>query len=89
MFIVDHPEADKECEVVVVKDVAGDGYTLQVKLPWTVLGIEPKTGMELLFDVAIDNSDDGEARLQQLVWSGTGKNSGDRGAGGRGRLVEN
>lgn len=89
VFIVDHPEADKECEVVVVKDVAGDGYTLQVKLPWTVLGIEPKTGMELLFDVAIDNSDDGEARLQQLVWSGTGKNSGDRGAWGRGRLVEN
>ncbi|MFA6287725.1 MAG: hypothetical protein WC661_10110 [Opitutaceae bacterium] len=45
--------------------------------------------MELLFDVVIDNSDDGDFRLQQLVWSGTGKNSGDRGAWGRARLVEN
>ncbi|MDF3056957.1 MAG: hypothetical protein K0R17_1172 [Rariglobus sp.] len=89
VFVVDHPDAGKECSVVVVKDVAGDGYTLQVRLPWSVLGFEPKTGMELLFDVAIDNSDDGEFRLQQLVWSGTGKNSGDRGAWGRARLVEN
>ena len=89
VFVVDHPEAGKECSVVVVKDVAGDGYTLQVRLPWSVLGIEPKSGLEMLFDVAIDNSDDGETRLQQLVWSGTGKNSGDRGAWGRARLVEN
>ncbi|MDF3057980.1 MAG: hypothetical protein K0R17_2195 [Rariglobus sp.] len=89
VFIVDHPEAGKDCSVVVVKDVSGDGYTVQVRLPWTVLGFEPKTGLEMLFDVAIDNSDDGDARLQQLVWSGTGKNSGDRGAWGRARLVEN
>lgn len=89
VFIVDHPESGKECSVVVVKDVSGDGYTLQVRMPWSVLGMTPKTGMELLFDVAIDNSDDGETRLQQLVWSGTGKNSGDRGAWGRARLVEN
>jgi hypothetical protein len=89
VFVVDHPDAGKECSVVVVKDVSGDGYTLQVRLPWSVLGITPKTGMELLFDVAIDNSDDGDFRLQQLVWSGTGKNSGDRGAWGRARLVEN
>jgi hypothetical protein len=89
VFIVDHPASGKECRALVVKDVSGDGYTLQVELPWAVLGFEPKAGMELLFDVAIDNSDDGEVRLQQLVWSGTGKNSGDRGAWGRARLVEN
>ena len=89
VYIADHPEAGKQCSIVVVKDVSGAGYTVQVRLPWSVLGIEPKTGLELLFDVAIDNSDDGEFRLQQLVWSGTGKNSGDRGAWGRARLVEN
>lgn len=89
VFVVDHPEAGAACDVLVVKDVSGDGYTLQARIPWTVLGIEPKTGMELLFDVAIDNSDDGESRAQQLVWSGTEKNSGDRGAWGRARLVEN
>ena len=89
VFVIDHPDAGKECSVIVVKDVAGDGYTLQVRLPWSVLGFEPAAGMELLFDVAIDNSDDADVRSQQLVWSGTGKNSGDRGAWGRARLVEN
>jgi hypothetical protein len=89
VFVVDHPAAGTDCEVLVVKDVSGDGYTLQVRMPWSVLGIEPKAGMELLFDVAIDNSDDGETRAQQLVWSGTDKNSGDRGAWGRARLVDN
>jgi len=89
VFVVDHPEKGAACEVLVVKEVTGDGYTLQARIPWSVLGIEPKAGMELLFDVAIDNSDDGESRAQQLVWSGTGKNSGDRGAWGRARLVEN
>jgi hypothetical protein len=89
VFVVDHPEAGKECAAFVTKEVSGDGYTLQVRLPWSVLGIEPKDGMELLFDVAIDNSDDGDMRLQQLVWSGTDKNSGNRGAWGRARLVEN
>lgn len=89
VHVVDHPDAGRECSVVMVKDVAGDGYTLQVRIPWSVLGVEPKSGQELLFDVAIDNSDDGETRLQQLVWSGTDKNSGDRGAWGRARLVDN
>ncbi|HSI08409.1 MAG TPA: sugar-binding protein [Rariglobus sp.] len=87
--VVDHPEAGAACRVLVVKEVSGDGYTLQVELPWSVLGFTPKAGMEFLFDVAIDNSADGETRLQQLVWNGTGKNSGDRGAWGRARLVEN
>jgi hypothetical protein len=89
VFVTDHPEAGKACRVLAVKEVSGDGYTLQVELPWSVLGFEPKPDMELLFDVAIDNSDDGEMRANQLVWNGTEKNSGDRGAWGRARFVEN
>lgn len=89
VFVVDQPDAGKACEIVVVKDVAGDGYTVQVRLPWSVLGITPQANAELLFDVAINNSDDGLTRAQQLVWSGNEKNSGERGAWGRARLVEN
>jgi hypothetical protein len=89
VFVVDHPEDGARCTILVVKDVTGDGYTLQVRIPWDVLGITPRSDMELLFDVAIDNSDDGETRAQQLVWNGTDKNSGDRAAWGRARLVEN
>lgn len=91
VHFIDHPdpEAGAKCELVVVKDVSGAGYTLQVRIPWEVLAIEPRDGMELLFDVGIDNSDDGQVRVQQLVWSGTDKNSGDRGAWGRARLSDN
>ncbi len=89
VHIVDHPDAGALCRVLVIKDVTGDGYTLQAELPWKALGIEPRADLELLFDLAIDNSDDGIARLQQLVWNGTAKNSGDRSVWGRARLVEN
>lgn len=89
VFVVEHPAAGAKCDLVVVPNVSGDGYTVQVRLPWSVLGFEPKAGMELLFDVAIDNSDDGDFRQQQLVWSGTAKNSGDRGVWGRARLTDN
>jgi hypothetical protein len=89
VYVVDHPEAGKTCRVLVLKEVSGDGYTLQVEIPWSVLGFEPKADMEMLFDVAIDNTDDGDLRAHQLVWSGTSKNSGDRGSWGRARLIEN
>lgn len=89
VFVVNHSDAGKQCRLLVVKEVSSDGYTLQATIPWTVLGIEPKTGVELLLDVAVDNSNDGTTRAQQLMWNGTGDNSGNRGAWGRARLVEN
>lgn len=89
VHVIDHVEASKLCPVVLIPEVGGDGYTLAVTLPWKVLGIEPKSGTELLFDVAIDNSNDGRQREQQLTWNGTGENSKDRGVWGRLKLVEN
>jgi hypothetical protein len=89
LHIVDHPEDNAACQSLVVKDITGDGYVLQASIPWSVLGITPKPGMELLFDVMIDNSDDGDIRIQQLAWNGTAKNSADRAAWGRARLIEN
>ena len=89
IHIVDHAEDSKLCQTLVVKDVTGDGYVLQVAIPWTVLGAKPKNGMEMLFDVMIDNSDDGDFRKQQLAWNGTSKNSNDRAAWGRAKLLDN
>ena len=89
VHVCDHPDLSGQCAILVLPEVSGDGYTLAATLPWKGLGITPKAGMELLFDVAIDNSDDGHSRHQQLVWNGTSKNSKDRGAWGRARLVEN
>jgi len=89
MHIVDHPDEAEQCQMVVVRDVTGDGYVLQAALPWRALGIEPTARMDMLFDVAIDNSDDGAARIQQLTWNGSAKNSGDRGGWGRAKLSDN
>ncbi len=62
------------------------GYVLQAAIPWSALGFKPKVGDTIRFDIAIDDSEDGARRLRQLVWNGTEKNSGDRGAWGRARL---
>jgi hypothetical protein len=89
IFIDGRPEAAAACQSLVVKDVSGDGYVLEAAIPWSVLGTKPEKGLVLLFDVGIDNSDDGLVRKQQLMWNGSAHNSGDRGAWGRARLVEN
>ncbi|PTY02938.1 hypothetical protein DB346_07965 [Verrucomicrobia bacterium LW23] len=91
MYIADNTDgaSARQCQSLVTPEVTGDGYVLQCSIPWKVLGVTPKGGMQLLFDVAIDNSDDGDYRKQQLVWNGTSKNSTDRGAWGRAKLVDN
>jgi hypothetical protein len=89
IHIVDHPEEAAECRILAFKEVAGDGYVLQAAIPWNVLGIRPQSGMELLFDLMIDNSEDGHFRKQQLAWNGSSQNSDDRGSWGRARLSDN
>jgi hypothetical protein len=89
VFIPDHVEDSALCKVLSVKDVSGDGYVLEAAIPWSVLGFTPAAATELLFDVALDNSDDGQIRKQQLMWNGTVKNADDRTAWGHARLVEN
>ncbi|CAN5417812.1 hypothetical protein BH09VER1_BH09VER1_29260 [soil metagenome] len=89
IHVVDHPEEAKTWQMMAVKDVTGDGYVLQLAIPWKTLGVEPKSGMEMLFDVMIDNSNDGDVRAQQLAWNGSANNSGDRGGWGRAKLTDN
>jgi len=76
-----------DLKMVVVPATDGKGYTLQAAIPFAALGFKPKEGMQLLFDIAIDNSADGKNRRCQLMWNGTAKNSGDRAHWGRARLV--
>jgi len=64
----------------------GSGYFLEAAIPFEVFGIQPKEGMELLFDVAVDDSADGYERLRQFVWNGDDRVSNDRGCWGRIRL---
>ena len=84
-FVVNSPKQPK-LDVAVVPSVDGKGYTLEVAIPWTVLDVTPKEGMELLFDLAVDDSPDGKGRRCQLMWNGGARNSSDRGAWGRLKL---
>lgn len=78
-----------ECRATVVKDVAGGGYAIAAALPWSIFGVTPENGREFLFDLAVNNSDDGHLRIQQLMWNGSHDNSKHRAAWGRARLVTN
>jgi hypothetical protein len=89
IHIVDHSEASARCEVLAIKDVDGEGYVISASIPWKVMGIDPASTRELLFDIALNNSNDGQQRHQQITWNGTSQNSSDRRFWGRARLTDN
>ncbi len=49
-------------QMTVLPSVDGKGYTLEAAIPFDALGFAPKEGQEVLFDMAIDNSEDGSGR---------------------------
>jgi len=75
-------------EALIVSGGDGKGYTLEAAIPWKALGVAaPKPGLELLFDIGIDDSV-GADRVHQIMWNGTDKNSGDRTHWGRIKLLD-
>ena len=61
-------------EILHASSPTDTGYTVELAIPWSGLGITPESGFTLGFDVAVDDDDDGDARDGLLVWSGTGSN---------------
>mgnify|MGYP000915943200 CR=1 FL=1 len=74
-------------QLVSLPGADGKSYILEAAIPWKSLGITPKEGMQLKFDLGVDDSTDGNGRRCQLMWSGTDRNSGDRGAWGSAVLL--
>ena len=75
------------CATNLIPGGDGKSYTLEVAIPWTGLGVTPKPGQELLFDLAIDDDTGGRGRSRQITWNGTDKNSTDRTHWGRLKLA--
>jgi hypothetical protein len=71
-----------DIETMVIPDADGKGYILEAAIPFEVIGVYPKTGDTILFDVALDDSTDGQKRLRQFVWNGIDRNSSERGQWG-------
>ena len=50
------------------------GYTIELSIPWSQLGITPAAGKQIGFDKANDDDDNGGDRDAQGVWKGTVNN---------------
>ena len=71
-----------DIETVAILDADGNGYILEAAIPFDALGIQPKAGDTILFDIALDDSANGGQRLRQFMWNGIDRNSTDRGQWG-------
>ena len=87
-FYYGHAPAQFPCKLKVIPAVNGKGYTLTAAIPFKALDIKPVEGMQLRFDLGIDNSVDGNSRIAQLMWNGGARNSGDRTHWGRAVLIK-
>jgi len=58
------------------------GYTVELAIPWSSLGVTPTVGMTIGFDVANNDEDDGNGRQIQTVWAGESTNWTDTSAFG-------
>ncbi len=47
------------------------GYTIEISIPWSQLGITPAAGRQIGFDIANDDDDNSGDRDAQAVWMGT------------------
>jgi len=66
-------------ERVVVPNPKGNGYVIEAGIPWKALGIVPKAGLELRFDLGLDDNDANNSKPQrQFMWSGTANNANER-----------
>jgi hypothetical protein len=50
--------------------VAGTTRTLELRIPWSNLGVTPGAGVTIGLDVAVDDDDDGGARDGRVFWRG-------------------
>ena len=82
-FYVPNVAAQPDIKTAVIPNIDGKGYILEASIPWQSLDIAPQDGMELLFDIGLDNSDVGDGRTAQIMWNGGVRNSSDRSHWGR------
>jgi hypothetical protein len=54
---------------------ADAGYRIEIKLPWSTLGVEPSAGKKIGLDVHVNDDDDGGDRDTKLTWRGKEDNA--------------
>ncbi len=46
-----------------------NGYRLEASIPWAMLGVWPKPGMQIGFDIQINDDDNGDQRDAKISWN--------------------
>lgn len=54
--------------VVFAKKDTPDGYVMEIRIPWSTLGVTPSTGGMIGLDVAVNDDDDGDGRDHKKHW---------------------
>jgi hypothetical protein len=54
---------------------ADAGYRVEIKFPWSTLGVEPSAGKKVGLDVHVNDDDDGSDRDTKLTWRGKEDNA--------------
>ena len=67
-------EGGYDC-VQTAGSIGDDGYVVEVAIPFSELGVRPKDGMSIGFDLQIDDCDDAEIGVTKIVtWAGSKNN---------------
>jgi len=66
-----------------------DGFSVELAIPWSNLGVKPTANMNLGFDVGYNDDDNGGSRDSQTMWNGTIDNWHDPSGFGRLQLTSN
>ena len=77
--------APSQAEVKMAMVPGAAGYTLEAAIPFAGLGFVPQNNQEILFDIGFNDTTAGR---RQFMWNGGARNSGDRAAWGRAKLVK-
>ncbi len=67
---------------------AGDGYTMEILIPWALLGVQARSLLSIGLDVGINVDSNGGDRDDQWMWSGTSDNWQDTEAYGSAQLLD-
>jgi len=46
-----------------------NGYRLEASIPWAMLGVRPSNGMQIGFDIQINDDDNGDQRDAKISWN--------------------
>ena len=54
--------------------ITDDGYVAEIAVPWTTIGLSPKSGLKIGFDLNVNDSDVPKVRNGIITWQGTANN---------------